>query len=54
MPTKPTNHTAKLLSDLELLQYYFIDVQLQIMSQPALTVFVPVKDGSEPRVYFGG
>ena len=25
------------------LQYYFIDVQLQILSQPTLTVFVPAK-----------
>ena len=31
------------------LQYYFIDVQLQIFSQPTLTVFVPLKDAvSEP------
>jgi hypothetical protein len=28
------------------LQYYFIDVQLEILSQPALTVFVPVKPAS--------
>lgn len=25
------------------LQYYFIDVQLQILSQPTLTVFLPAK-----------
>ena len=31
-------------------QYYFIDVQLQILSQPTLTVFVPVKEGSPPRL----
>lgn len=34
-------------------QYYFIDVQLQILSQPTLTVFVPVKAGS-PGPYQGG
>lgn len=28
-------------------QYYFIDVQLQILAQPSLTVFVPTK-GSSP------
>jgi hypothetical protein len=28
------------------LQYYFIDVQLQILSQPTLTVFVPVQGGA--------
>jgi type VI protein secretion system component VasF len=28
------------------LQYYFIDVQLKILSQPTLTVFVPVKPAS--------
>jgi hypothetical protein len=28
------------------LQYYFIDVQLDILSQPALTVFVPIKPAS--------
>lgn len=28
------------------LQYYFIDVQLRILSQPSLTVFVPVKPHS--------
>mgnify|MGYP006171391261 CR=1 FL=1 len=28
------------------LQYYFIDVQLEILSQPALTVFVPIKPAS--------
>ena len=28
------------------LQYYFIDVQLEILSQPALTVFVPTKPAS--------
>ena len=27
-------------------QYYFIDVQLQILAQPTLTVFVPVKDAA--------
>lgn len=26
-----------------ILQYYFIDVQLQILKQPSLMVFVPVK-----------
>lgn len=36
------------------LQYYFIDVQLQIMSQPTLTVFVPVKAEGGAKVYFGG
>ena len=34
-------------------QYYFIDIQLQILSQPTLTVFVPVKAGS-PGPYQGG
>jgi len=34
-------------------QYYFIDIQLQILSQPTLTVFVPVKGGS-PGPYLGG
>ncbi len=34
-------------------QYYFIDIQLQILSQPALTVFVPVKAAS-PGPYLGG
>jgi len=34
-------------------QYYFIDVQLQILSQPALTVFVPVK-GHPARPHLGG
>jgi len=34
-------------------QYYFIDVQLEILSQPTLTVFVPVKAGS-PGPYLGG
>jgi EAL domain-containing protein (putative c-di-GMP-specific phosphodiesterase class I)/ActR/RegA family two-component response regulator len=34
-------------------QYYFIDVQLQIMSQPTLTVFVPTnRDPAKP--YLGG
>jgi hypothetical protein len=34
-----------------ILQYYFIDVQLQILSQPSLTVFVPAIDlGPSPRV----
>jgi hypothetical protein len=28
-------------------QYYFIDVQLQILAQPSLTVFVPVKGGPQ-------
>lgn len=27
-----------------LFQYYFIDVQLQILAQPTLTVFYPTKD----------
>ena len=26
-----------------ILQYYFIDVQLQILSQPSLTVFLPTR-----------
>jgi hypothetical protein len=30
-----------ILFAIALLQYYFIDVQLQILSQPAVTVFVP-------------
>ena len=30
-------------------QYYFIDIQLEILAQPALTVFVPVKGDSAPR-----
>ena len=34
-------------------QYYFIDVQLQIMSQPTLTVFVPTK-GGQSKPYLGG
>lgn len=34
-------------------QYYFIDVQLQIMSQPTLTVFVPTK-GDPAKRYPGG
>src|SRR5687768_4933122 len=29
-------------------QYYFLDVQLEILAQPALTVFVPVKGDSPP------
>jgi hypothetical protein len=33
-------------------QYYYIDVQLQILSQPALTVFVPMKGAQGP--YLGG
>jgi hypothetical protein len=34
-------------------QYYFIDVQLQILAQPSLTVFVPAKvDPAKP--YLGG
>ena len=33
-------------------QYYYIDVQLQILSQPALTVFVPIKHTQRP--YLGG
>ena len=37
-----------------ILQYYFIDVQLQILSQPSLTVFVPVRGDSPPgKPYFG-
>lgn len=32
-----------------ILQYYFIDVQLQILSQPSLTVFLPARNlGSAP------
>ena len=34
-------------------QYYFIDVQLQIISQPTLTVFVPTK-GGPAKPYLGG
>ena len=34
-------------------QYYFIDVQLQILSQPALTVFVPTEDAAQ-RPVLGG
>lgn len=34
-------------------QYYFIDVQLQILSQPKLTVFVPMK-GGPAKPYLGG
>ena len=30
------------------LQYYFIDVQLQILSQATITVFVPVKEEPQP------
>lgn len=30
-------------------QYYFIDVQLQILSQPTLTVFVPAKSDAPPK-----
>lgn len=30
-------------------QYYFIDVQLQILAQPNVTVFVPVKGDSAPQ-----
>jgi len=30
-------------------QYYFLDVQLEILAQPTLTVFVPVKGDSPPR-----
>lgn len=33
-------------------QYYYIDVQLQILSQPSLTVFVPMKNTQRP--YLGG
>lgn len=29
-------------------QYYFLDVQLEILAQPSLTVFVPVKGDSRP------
>jgi len=36
-------------------QYYFLDVQLEILSQPTLTVFVPVRDDSgSQRPYLGG
>lgn len=36
-------------------QYYFLDVQLEILSQPTLTVFVPVRDASgSQRPYLGG
>ena len=35
-------------------QYYFLDVQLQILSQPTLAVFVPVRDDSGQRPYLGG
>lgn len=31
-----------------LLQYYFIDVQLEILTQPAVTVFVPSIDLASP------
>lgn len=31
------------------LQYYFIDVQVQILSQQSLTVFVPVRDLARAR-----
>ena len=30
-----------------LLQYYFIDVRLQILSQPSLTVFIPTKSSPQ-------
>ena len=30
-------------------QYYVIDIQLEILAQPTLTVFVPVKGDSAPR-----
>lgn len=30
-------------------QYYFTDVQLQILSQPTLTVFVPAKSDAPPK-----
>ena len=30
-------------------QYYFIDVQLQILAQPSLTVFVPTKGDAAPQ-----
>lgn len=30
-------------------QYYFIDVQLQILAQPTLTVFVPAKSDAPPK-----
>ena len=30
-------------------QYYFIDVQLRILAQPNVTVFVPVKGDSAPQ-----
>lgn len=30
-------------------QYYFTDVQLEILSQPTLTVFVPAKADSPPK-----
>lgn len=33
---------------ISLLQYYFIDVQLQILSQPSLTVFIPTKPIAQP------
>lgn len=35
-------------------QYYFIDVQLEILSQPTLTVFLPVKGDTPQRPYLGG
>lgn len=30
-------------------QYYFLDVQLEILAQPTLTVFVPARGDSPPR-----
>ena len=30
-------------------QYYFIDVQIRILAQPNVTVFVPVKGDSAPQ-----
>ncbi len=35
-------------------QYYFLEVQLEILSQPTLTVFVPLKDAGPQRRYVGG
>lgn len=30
-------------------QYYFLDVQLEILAQPTLTVFVPARGGAPPQ-----
>ena len=35
-------------------QYYYTEVQLEILSQPSITVFVPVNSGASAKPYLGG